>query len=247
MTDDQQLAIDVARAAGVLLLELRERLASEGADPRTLKDEGDQQSHDLIVSRLGEARPDDEIRSEEDDLVPDVDHPRLWIVDPLDGTREFSEPPRDDWAVHVALLDRGELTAGAVALPAQDQMLAVGSPLPRPRPSNRSPRIAVSRSRPPDIAEAVASAVSGKLVPMGSAGAKAMAVVRGDVDAYVHAGGQYEWDSAAPVAVAHAAGFHASRLDGTPIVYGREDPWSPDLLVCRPALVDDILAVTGNA
>jgi 3'(2'), 5'-bisphosphate nucleotidase len=152
---------------------------------------------------------------------------RVWIIDPLDGSREYAEPGRSDWAVHVALWERGDLTAGAVALPAFE-------PGP-PRPPGRA-RIVVSRTRPPDIAAQVADSINAVLVPMGSAGAKAMAVVRGEADAYLHAGGMHEWDSAAPVFVARAAGLHASRLDGRPLRYNQPDPWLPDLLICRPEL-----------
>ena len=170
---------------------------------------------------------------------------RVWIVDPLDGTREFSEPPRGDWAVHVALVVRGVLVAGAVALPAQGITLGTGTPPPMPAPPPERPRVIVSRSRPPAIALAVAEALGADLVEMGSAGAKAAAVVMGAADVYPHAGGQYEWDSAAPVAVAAAAGLHTSRLDGSPLVYNRPDPYLPDLLVCRVELADDVLAVTA--
>jgi 3'(2'), 5'-bisphosphate nucleotidase len=159
----------------------------------------------------------------------------------LDGTREFSEG-RADWAVHVALWERGELAAGAVALPAQFVTLDTGTPPVLPSPSPGPVRLVVSRTRPPALVEALAQALGGELVPMGSAGAKAMAVVQGEVDAYVHGGGQYEWDSAAPVAVARAAGLHTSRLDGSPLRYNRADPLLPDLIVCRPELAERLLA-----
>ena len=171
---------------------------------------------------------------------------RLWIVDPLDGTREFTEAGRSDWAVHVCLAVGGVPVVGAVALPAVGLTLATPDP-PPPAPAGAAPRLAVSRTRPPRQAQAVADAIGAELVPMGSAGAKVAAVIRGEVDAYVHAGGQYEWDSAAPVAVALAAGLHASRLDGSPLVYGAPDPWLPDLVVCRPELRDLILqALAGR-
>ena len=169
---------------------------------------------------------------------------RVWIVDPLDGTREFSELGREDWAVHVALWQSGALVAGAVALPAQGVTLATPDPVPPPAYSGE-PRIVVSRTRPPEIALKVRDALNGTLVPMGSAGAKVAAVIQGLADVYVHAGGQFEWDSAAPVAVAGAAGLHTSRIDGSPLEYNRSDPKLPDLVVCRPEYADAVLAVTG--
>ena len=171
---------------------------------------------------------------------------RVWIVDPLDGTREFSELGRDDWAVHVALWQSGELVAGAVALPGTRTSRWPPRTSPHRRP-HRRPRIVVSRTRPPAIALAVRDALNGTLVEMGSAGAKVAAVVQGLADVYVHAGGQYEWDSAAPVAVARAAGLHTSRIDGSPLAYNQPDPLLPDLVVCRPELAEAVLAVTGEA
>jgi len=190
-------------------------------------------------------RPDDAVLSEEG-----ADNPirlrseRVWIVDPLDGTREFSELGRKDWAVHVALWQSGELVAGAVALPAQGVTLATPDPAPPPD-ATEAPRIVVSRTRPPAIALQVRDHLNGTLVEMGSAGAKVAAVVQGLADVYVHAGGQYEWDSAAPVAVARAAGLHTSRIDGSPLQYNRPDPLLPDLVVCRREFADAVLAVTG--
>jgi 3'(2'), 5'-bisphosphate nucleotidase len=188
--------------------------------------------------------PEDGILSEEgrDDLTR-LAVERVWIIDPLDGTREFSEPGRSDWAVHVALAIDGEVQAGAVALPAVGVTLASE---PAPVVPEREPgrlRIVVSRSRPPAAAHLLARALDGELVALGSAGAKAMAVVLGHVDIYAHAGGQYEWDNAAPAVVALAAGLHASRLDGSPLRYNQRDPWLPDLLICRPELADDVLGV----
>jgi 3'(2'), 5'-bisphosphate nucleotidase len=168
---------------------------------------------------------------------------RVWIIDPLDGTREFSELGRDDWAVHVALWQAGNLVAGAVALPAQGITLATPD-VATPPPAPAKPRIVVSRTRPPAVALEVRDALDGVLVEMGSAGAKVASVVQGLSDAYVHAGGQYEWDSAAPVAVARAAGLHTSRLDGAPLEYNRPDPKLPDLIVCRPELAEAVLSVT---
>jgi 3'(2'), 5'-bisphosphate nucleotidase len=236
--------VDVARraadAAARVLLSLRGRAGLAG---RELGDAGDAAAHRTIVELLTGACPDDVVFSEEaaDDgrrLRAD----RVWIVDPLDGTREYAEPGRRDWAVHVALWRAGELRAAAVALPALDEILVTDPPSAPPAPSSRTPRIAVSRSRPPAVAGAVAAAVGGELVPLGSAGYKTLAVVRGEVDAYVHAGGMYQWDSAAPVAVARAAGLAACRLDGSPLVYNAAEPALPDLLVCRPELREPILA-----
>ncbi len=167
---------------------------------------------------------------------------RIWIVDPLDGTREFSEPPRVDWAVHVALVDRaGTPLAGAVALPGRALTLRTDPPVVPAERQAGPPRVVVSRTRPPAEALAVAEHLDGELVEMGSAGAKAMAVVLGEVDVYVHSGGQYEWDSCAPVAVAQAAGLHTSRIDGSPLVYNQDDVYLPDLLICRPEYAQPVL------
>jgi 3'(2'), 5'-bisphosphate nucleotidase len=175
---------------------------------------------------------------------------RVWIVDPLDGTREFGEAGRTDWAVHVALWDRGELTAGAVALPARDLVLSTARPPHRPEPSQATGalaplRIVVSRSRPPAFAAQVAEAVGGTVVPLGSAGAKAAAVILGEADVYLHDGGQREWDSAAPVAVALAAGLNASRLDGSKLEYNKASVWQPDILICPGKLADRLIAAIG--
>jgi 3'(2'), 5'-bisphosphate nucleotidase len=241
VTDDE-LAAHLATEAGRLLLTVREELADAPAAER--KAAGDKRSHEFLMAALAAARPDDAVLSEEgaDDPVR-LRSDRVWIVDPLDGTREFSELGREDWAVHVALWQTGELIAGAVALPAQGVTLATPS-VPAPPPAPASPRIVVSRTRPPAVALAVRDALNGTLVEMGSAGAKVASVVQGLADVYVHAGGQYEWDSAAPVAVARAAGLHTSRIDGSPLVYNRPDPLLPDLVVCRPEYADAVLAVT---
>ncbi len=242
-TDDHQLAAELATATGRLLVELRASLLDGGAEPAELKDEGDRRAHELLASGLAGARPGDAVLSEEgaDDRAR-LDADRVWIVDPLDGTREFGEPPRTDWAVHVALWERVELTAGAVALPALELTLGTGSAAPLPPAHGGPPRVIASRTRPGPAADILVEALGGELVHMGSAGAKSMAVVRGEADIYAHTGGQYEWDSAAPVAVATAAGFHASRLDGSPLVYNRPDPYLPDLLICRPELAHACLA-----
>ncbi len=209
---------------------------------RALGADGDRRANQLILARLAQARPDDAVLSEEAaDTSARLGAARVWIVDPLDGTREFAEPGRTDWAVHVALQEDDELVVGAVALPARGEVFATGGPLPPLGPLPDVPRLVVSRSRPPAVAEPIRRALGAAVVPMGSAGAKAMAVVRGDAEVYAHAGGQYEWDSAAPVAVAAAAGLWASRLDGSPLVYNRPDPWSPDLLICRRELASLVL------
>src|SRR5215218_3395297 len=237
-TDDHVLAAWLATVAGERLLEVR----SEGLEGRELKDAGDRAAHELLMELLAEHRPEDAVLSEEgkDDKAR-LDTSRVWIVDPLDGTREFSEIPRDDWAVHVALWEGGELVAGAVAQPALGETFSTAAPPVVPDRTSDRPRIAVSRSRPPAFVEALAAELDAELVPMGSAGVKVMSVVRDVADAYVHAGGQYQWDNAAPVAVARAAGLHCSRVDGSPIVYNQDDTSLPDLIVCRPELADAII------
>jgi 3'(2'), 5'-bisphosphate nucleotidase len=200
------------------------------------------------VEALAAARPGDPVLSEEGKLdVARLESSRVWIVDPLDGTREFGEPGRTDWAVHVALIVDGAPVAGAVALPACGLTLATEPAPPAPSPRERRPRMVVSRSRAPELCYDVAKRIDAEVVPMGSAGAKTIAVVRGEVDVYLHAGGQYEWDSAAPVAVAGACGLHTSRLDGSPLRYNNPDPWLPDLLVCRPELADEVLTAVAGA
>ena len=244
MTDhnDHEVAARLATEAGELLLGVRDELADASAAER--KDAGDKRSHDFLIKALATERPGDAVLSEEGaDNPVRLNAERVWIVDPLDGTREFSELGRDDWAVHVALWQAGEVVAGAVALPAQGVTLATPD-VTKPPPAPSSPRIVVSRTRPPAIALSVRDALNGTLVEMGSAGAKVAAVVQGHADVYVHAGGQYEWDSAAPVAVAHAAGLHTSRIDGSPLVYNQPDPLLPDLVVCRPELAEAVLSVT---
>ncbi len=246
--EDHQLAATLATEAGGLLVDLRAELEARGVAANELKDEGDRRSHELLMRRLAEARPGDAVLSEEGkDDTARLDASRVWIVDPLDGTREFGEPPRTDWAVHVALVEDGVPTAGAVALPALDTTLSTAAPSSLlPAPVGR-PRIICSRTRPGPAAEMLADELDGELIHMGSAGAKAMAVVRGEADVYAHTGGQYEWDSCAPVAVAAAAGLHATRLDGERLVYNREDPYLPDLLICRPELVEQVLQILINA
>jgi 3'(2'), 5'-bisphosphate nucleotidase len=238
---DHALAADLARRAGELLLELR-ATHHPGADPTPLRKAGDQRSNELLLAGLHEAVPDDAVLSEESKDDPARLHAtRVWIIDPLDGTREFGEPPRTDWAVHVALTIGGRPVAGAVALPALDLVLGSDPPASLAAPSEGPVRLVVSRTRPPKAATFLADRLDAQLIEMGSAGAKAMAVVRGEVDVYVHSGGQYEWDSCAPVAVASAAGCHCSRIDGSPLRYNNEDPYLPDLLICRPELAERVL------
>jgi 3'(2'), 5'-bisphosphate nucleotidase len=243
--DDHALARDLAGQAGRRLTGLR----AQGGDPDVLRKAGDRLSHEFLVAALAGRRPGDVVLSEEGaDDPARLGARRVWIVDPLDGTREFGEPGRTDWAVHVALWERtgdgtGELTAGAVALPAQDTVLSTLEPPPRPGPASATTRlrIVVSRSRPPGFVRNISDLLSAELVPLGSAGAKVAAVIRGEVDAYVHGGGFYEWDTAAPVAVARAAGLHASRIDGSALAYNQADLLMPDILVCRPAVAGSLL------
>jgi 3'(2'), 5'-bisphosphate nucleotidase len=297
--DDHLLARELAGQAGTRLLELRSR----GGEPDVLRKAGDRLSHEFLTAELAARRPGDVVLSEEGaDDPARLSASRVWIVDPLDGTREFGEPGRTDWAVHVALWERtgtrpensgageaGELTAGAVALPAQDAVLSTAAPSERhrcsigaaiatpmshrrgnsgrdepslpasavaggaggvrrqrdaPRPGSSGDarvRIVVSRSRAPRLVQDISALIGADLIPLGSAGAKVAAVVCGEADAYVHAGGFYEWDTAAPVAVARAAGFHASRIDGSRLAYNRADLLMPDILVCLPALAGVLL------
>ncbi|OBI91874.1 3'(2'),5'-bisphosphate nucleotidase CysQ [Mycobacterium sp. 1245805.9] len=241
--DDHALAARLAAEAGRLLLGVREEFAEADAGER--KAAGDKRSHDFLMEALGAEGRDDAVLSEEgaDDPVR-LRSQRVWIVDPLDGTREFSELGRDDWAVHVALWQDGELVAGAVALPAQGITLATPHVTAPPAAPDQT-RIVVSRTRPPALALAVRDALDGVLVEMGSAGAKVASIVQGLSDVYVHAGGQFEWDSAAPVAVARAAGLHTSRIDGSPLAYNQPDPKLPDVVVCRPELAATVLAATS--
>jgi 3'(2'), 5'-bisphosphate nucleotidase len=274
--DDHALAANLAEQAGRLLLALR----ANGGDPDLLKNAGDRSSHEFLMAELAKARPTDAVLSEEgiDDKAR-LTADRVWIVDPLDGTREFGEPGRTDWAVHVALWQRnngnageaGELTAGAVALPAQGMVLSTLSTLDiagRPdrrgdfrRPSEgasaeilpsgsgaeRPLRLVVSRTRASQLVKDVASLLNADLIPCGSAGAKAATVITGENDVYLHSGGFYEWDTAAPVAVARAAGLHVSRIDGSDVAYNQQNPLLPDILVCRPAIAGLLLNAIREA
>lgn len=239
LDDDHAFAVWAAEQAGERLLAVR----AEGLEGRALKDAGDAAAQSVLAALLAEHRPGDSVLSEEaaDDKAR-LSASRVWIIDPLDGTREFSEPPREDWAVHVALWLDGELVAGAVAQPALGETFSTLAPAVVPARTSEKVRIAVSRSRPPAFVQALAEEIGAELVPMGSAGVKVISVVRDVADAYVHAGGQYEWDNAAPVAVARAAGLFCSRVDGGELVYNKDDVQLPDLIVCRPELAEQIVA-----
>jgi len=287
--DDHALAADLAERAGRLLLDLR----AKGGDPDALRNAGDRQSHEFLMAELAREHPNDAVLSEEgtDDkarLAAD----RVWIVDPLDGTREFGEPGRTDWAVHVALWARnapaplgewpetrtasaasgelsetlpasagpetplaafaaagsGDLIAGAVALPAQNRVLSTVTPMTSPGPgAQRQLRMVVSRTRASALVKDVAARLDAELVPCGSAGAKVATVITGENDVYLHSGGFYEWDTAAPVAVARQRGFHVSRVDGSQVSYNQEDPLLPDILVCRPAIAPVLLNAIREA
>jgi 3'(2'), 5'-bisphosphate nucleotidase len=269
--DDHELAHDLAERAGRLLLALR----AKGGDPDTLKNAGDRSSHEFLMAELAKARPEDAVLSEEGiDNKARLTADRVWIVDPLDGTREFGEAGRTDWAVHVALWERsaagatGDLTAGAVALPAQGRTLSTRDVAQRPgregdsrRPSEGVPagispsgpgaerplRMVVSRSRPSQLVKDVAALLNADLIPCGSAGAKAATVITGENDVYLHSGGFYEWDTAAPVAVARAAGYHVSRIDGSEAAYNQDNPLLPDILVCRPVIAGLLLNAIREA
>jgi 3'(2'), 5'-bisphosphate nucleotidase len=240
---DTMLARRIAEAAGQVLVAVQQSGLLSG---QALGKAGDRTAHAFIVEALRHARPDDAILSEEGrDSAERLASDRVWIVDPLDGTREYGEG-RTDWAVHVALAVRGEAVAGAVALPGLSTTLCSETCPQAPKAAERL-RMLVSRTRPAAEAVSVAEKLDADLVAMGSAGAKAMAVVRGEADIYLHTGGQYEWDSCAPVAVAMAAGLHVSRVDGSPMVYNAANPYLPDLLICRPEIADLVLSMTDRA
>lgn len=245
MTLDAHAAAAIASEAGQVLLETRAAFTDD-VEGKERGKRGDAAAQARIAQLLAERFPDDAVLSEEaTDTDARLSAERVWIIDPLDGTREYSEG-RAEWAVHVALWERGDLTAAAVAIPGEDLVLDTSSVTPPPA-SAAQVRLAVSRSRPPSISEWVRAGLDAQLVPMGSAGVKIAAVVRGQVDAYVHAGGQYQWDSAAPVALARAAGLHTSRIDGSPLLYNGADPYLPDLVVCRPELASRILDLIAHA
>ncbi len=237
---DAALAAQLAEAAGRLLLDVR---ASGLVDGKALGAAGDATANQFLCHAIRHLRPDDGLLSEEEkDNAERLTKGRVWIIDPVDGTREYGEA-RADWAVHVALAVDGVASIGAVALPGLDGGVVLRSDQPVALPPRADrPRFLVSRTRPAREAEAVAATLGGELVPMGSAGAKAMAVVRGEAEVYLHSGGQYEWDSCAPVAVALAHGLHCSRIDGSPLVYNQADTYMPDLLICRPEWAERVLA-----
>ena len=239
---DQQLASRVATEAGVMLVNLRDELVAEGIHYWDLKDEGDIAGHRYIMSALTVARPDDVILSEEAaDNRKRLNAERVWIIDPIDGTNEFAEHPRHDWAIHIALWESGELTAASVALPTLGITFDASPAAVVPPSTREKPLLVTSRSRNPYCAVMVANALGCDVARLGSAGAKAMAIVMGEADIYVHDGGMYQWDSAAPAAVAKAAGLHVSRIDGSPLKYNQESLWLPDFLVCRIELAEPAL------
>jgi 3'(2'), 5'-bisphosphate nucleotidase len=241
---DEDLAAKLAEGAGRLLMELRNSRFLEG---RALGIVADKMANAFILTALREWRPQDPILSEESpDRLDRLASERVWIIDPLDGTREYSER-RDDWAIHVGLAVAGEPRLGAVSLPAKGQLFRsdrCDTPGDAVRPR---PLMMVSRTRPPAEAERIAALLDAELVPMGSAGAKAMAVVAGEADIYYHAGGQHEWDNCAPAAVALGAGLHASRVDGSPLVYNNEDALVPDLVIARRNLGERIVAICSGS
>jgi 3'(2'), 5'-bisphosphate nucleotidase len=239
---DGQLATRLATEAGRLLVKAREELFARGASTWDVKDAGDELAQAFLAKEFAMHRPDDAVLSEEGREDPRrFGADRVWIVDPLDGTREYSEPGRIDWAVHIALWNGDRFEAAAVSLPALGRTFSTEEPAPMPPFTRERPRLVTSRSRAPYAAVLVAEGLDCDAVRLGSAGAKAMSVVMGETDIYVHDGGMYQWDSAAPAGVALASGFHVSRLDGSPIVYNDRDPWLPDFIVCRPELADPVL------
>jgi 3'(2'), 5'-bisphosphate nucleotidase len=236
--NDAELAARLAETAGRLLLTVRD---CDLIADKALGAAGDHTANQFLIHAIRQQRPDDGLLSEESKDTPErLTKSRVWIIDPVDGTREYGER-RTDWAVHVALAIDGVAVVGAVALPALGLLLR--SDRPQKLPELGAPlRLVVSRTRPAVQASAIARALAAELVPMGSAGAKAMSIIRGEADIYIHSGGQYEWDSAAPVAVATASGLHCSRINGAPLVYNRSDAYMPDLLICRTEHADDMLA-----
>ncbi|MBX7495179.1 3'(2'),5'-bisphosphate nucleotidase CysQ [Qipengyuania sp. 6B39] len=235
---DAELAAHLAEVAGKLLIGVRDSGMFEG---KSLGKAGDATANEFLCHALRQQRPEDGLLSEEEkDNAARLGMERVWIVDPVDGTREYGDA-RTDWAVHVALCINGKPEIGAVALPGLDCVLRTDAPIAVPGAAE-TPRMVVSRTRPAAEAVAVSEAIGAELVPMGSAGAKAMAVVRGEAEIYLHTGGQYEWDSAAPAAVALAHGLHASRVDGSPLTYNQADTYMPDLLICRPEWAERVLA-----
>lgn len=239
---DTELAAHLAEVAGRILLEVRSSGMFEG---KALGKAGDQTANQFLMHALQAQRPEDGLLSEESkDTEARLSKSRAWIIDPVDGTREYGEE-RADWAVHVGMAVDGVAELGAVALPGRDMVLRSDQPRALPEAASK-PRFVVSRTRPAKEAQAVCEAMGGEMIGMGSAGAKAMAVVLGEAEVYLHSGGQYEWDSCAPVAVAKAHGLHCSRVDGSPMLYNRQDTYLPDLLICRAELADEVLALVAN-
>lgn len=239
IADDAELAAHLAEVAGKLLVTVRD---SGLLSLKALGKAGDQTANQILCHAIREQRPDDGLLSEEEKDNPErLSNSRVWIIDPVDGTREYGEG-RTDWAVHVALAVDGVPVIGAVALPGLNLVLQTDKPQPLAKAPEKL-RMVVSRTRPAPEAVAVAEALGAELIPMGSAGAKAMAVVRGEADIYLHTGGQYEWDSCAPAAVAAAYGLHISRVDGSPLVYNQADVYMPDLLICRKEHAVEVLAL----
>lgn len=239
---DAELAAHLAHIAGRLLLEVRDSGLISG---KALGDAGDKTANQFLCHALRQQRPEDGLLSEEEkDSAERLIKSRVWIVDPVDGTREYGEG-RTDWAVHVALAIDGKPEIGAVGLPGLGVVLRSDQPAALPTAA-ATPRMVVSRTRPAKEAVSVAEQIGAELVPMGSAGAKAMAVVRGEAEIYLHTGGQYEWDSCAPAAVAAAYGLHISRVDGSPLIYNQQDVYMPDLLICRPEWADRVLQIVSS-
>ena len=241
--NDAELAAHLAHAAGKLLLDVRAAGLLTG---KALGKAGDQSANAFLVAAIREQRPDDGLLSEEEKDNPErLSQSRVWIIDPVDGTREYGEG-RSDWAVHVALAIDGKPEIGAVAMPDLDVVFRTdqSQPIPAAAPT---PRMVVSRTRPAKEALMVAKAIGAELIPMGSAGAKAMAIVRGEAEIYLHTGGQYEWDSCAPAAVAIAHGLHVSRVNGAPLIYNQADVYMPDLLICRPEWANRVLELTSDS
>ena len=245
---DHALAARIATETGTMLLALRQELDDAGTYYWDMKDEGDFAAHRFIADLLRRTRPDDVVLSEE--AVDDrrrLDAERVWIIDPIDGTSEFAEPPRWDWAVHVALWEKGQLAAGAVAMPSLGRVFATEPPEPLPPRKNDTPVIVMSRSRSPYSAVVTANSMDCLVARLGSAGAKTMAVLMGEADIYLHDAGMSQWDVAAPAVVAATAGLHVSHHDGSPIEFNRPGLWMEGILVCRPELADEVLRIlAGN-
>ncbi|KLI64505.1 3'(2'),5'-bisphosphate nucleotidase CysQ [Aurantiacibacter marinus] len=240
---DAELAAHLAECAGRILIEVRNSGMFEG---KSLGKAGDQTANEFLMHALRQQRPDDGLLSEESkDTEERLEKDRVWIIDPVDGTREYGEE-RSDWAVHVALAVGGVPKIGAVALPGLGQVLRTDRLVEVPAAPEKL-RMVVSRTRPAAEAVMVAEAIGAALVPMGSAGAKAMAILRGEADIYLHSGGQFEWDSCAPAAVAAAHGLHISRIDGSPLIYNQRDTYLPDLLICRKEHSELVLGILQSA